>query len=309
MFSWIRRLLSTVRPPLAPDTTTTIRTLSALHAAGLSPRRVFEELARDPRHGDIPVLVRRAIAAGGNPHDALITLTRESTPPWRALGACWSISRTTGAPLGLALEALAEALADISRTQRGVRAALAGPRATMRLVMVLPVIGVLGGELGGQNTASFLLGSSLGLGLLALGALMMAGAWWWLRLLQDRASPPEGALGLELDLFAIATGGGALPEKALALVDEVCEAFTLPVGDPDALRELVALSRRAGIPVAGLATSTALLRRDVLRTDSEERLATLGVSVVVPLGLLVLPAFVVVAVIPMAVGLWQGSLG
>ena len=111
-----------------------------------------------------------------------------------------------------------------------------------------------------------------------------------------------------MDLFAIATGGGALPERAQDLVTKVCSEYSLDVGEADSLHNLVSLSRRAGVPVAGLARASARLRRDLGRTNAEERMARLGVSVVMPLGLLVLPAFVLVAVVPMAVSLWEGSL-
>jgi hypothetical protein len=157
-----------------------------------------------------------AIDDGVNPHDALRSLTTDAGPSWRALGACWAIARVSGAPLGPALEALAEALSDISRTKRQITAALAGPKATMRLVMALPVIGIIGGELGGQSSLAFLVGTGLGASVLALGTAMMLGAWWWLRLLAERAKPDPAALGLEMDLFAIATGGGALPEWTAA---------------------------------------------------------------------------------------------
>ena len=205
-------------------------------------------------------------------------------------------------------EALAEALTDISRTQRQITAALAGPKATMRLVMALPVIGIIGGELGGQSSLGFLLGTGLGASVFALGAAMMLGAWWWLRLLAERAKPDPGAIGLEMDLFAIATGGGALPERAHDLVSSVCSEYLVERGEADALSHLVALSRRAGVPVAGRARASARLRRDLGRPNAEDRMARLGVSVVMPLGLLVLPAFVLVAVVPLAVSLWEGSL-
>jgi len=307
MFSWIPRLRHKSRKS-SPDAVAAIRTLSALHQAGLSPPSMWAELAHDSRHGDIPIAMTNVIAEGANPHDALQSVTAEADPSWRALGACWAIARVSGAPLGQALEALAEALTDISRTQRHIAAALAGPTATMRLVMVLPVIGVIGGELGGQSSAAFLFGTGLGASVLALGVAMMCGAWWWLRLLAERAKPDPADLGLELDLFAIATGGGALPERAQAVVMSVCSDYGMQLGDPHALERLVALSRRAGVPVASLARASARLRRDLGRTDAEERMARLGVSVVMPLGLLVLPAFVLVAVVPMAVSLWEGSL-
>ncbi len=306
MFSWIPRFLAPRNTP-APDPVEAIRTLAALHQAGLSLPSVWAELASDPRYGEMPVAITGAIEGGVNPHEALQSLTKNADAPWRALGACWAIARESGAPLHPALEALAEALGDISRTKRQISAALAGPKATMRLVMALPIIGVIGGELGGQSSVAFLFGTGLGASVLALGVAMMLGAWWWLRLLAERATPDPDALGLEMDLFAIATGGGALPERAQELVGAVCSEYSLEMGEPQRLGNLVALSRRAGVPVAGLAKASATLRRDLGRTNTEERLARLGVSVVMPLGLLVLPAFVLVAVVPMAVALWEGS--
>ena len=307
MFEWIPRFgPRKTQPPTDP--VAAIRTLAALHQAGLSLPSLWAELARDPRHGQIPLAMTTAIAEGTNAHDALQLLTTDGDPSWRALGACWAIARVSGSPLGPALEALAEALTDISRTQRQITAALAGPKATMRLVMALPVIGIIGGELGGQSSLGFLLGTGLGASVFALGAAMMLGAWWWLRLLAERAKPDPGAIGLEMDLFAIATGGGALPERAHDLVSSVCSEYLVERGEADALNHLVSLSRRAGVPVAGLARASARLRRDLGRTNAEERMARLGVSVVMPLGLLVLPAFVLVAVVPMAVSLWEGSL-
>lgn len=307
MFAWIPRPHLKKRNS-SLDAVTAIRTLAALHQAGLSVPTLWAELASDSSHGAIPVTITSAIAEGVNPHDAVQSVTAEADPPWRALGACWAIARVSGAPLGPALEALAEALTDISRTQRQITAALAGPRATMRLVMALPVMGVMGGELGGQSSVAFLFGTGLGASVLTLGAAMMLGAWWWLRLLAERAKPDPSALGLELDLFAIATGGGAFPERAQVAVMSVCSDYALEIGEPQALERLVALSRRAGVPVTALARASAHLRRDLGRIDAEERMARLGVSVVMPLGLLVLPAFVLVAVVPMAVSLWEGSL-
>lgn len=45
-----------------------------------------------------------------------------------------------------------------------------------------------------------------------------------------------------------------------------------------------------------------------LRTQAEGKVERLGVVRVLLLGLLRLPAFVLVAVVPMAVSLWEGSL-
>jgi tight adherence protein B len=290
------------------DPVEAIERLGVLTGAGLSLASTWEELATTDHNGDIPIQINEAIRGSENPHDAIIRITRQGEEPWRALGACWMVARASGAPMAPALHALAEALSDRARTIRQVKGALAGPRATMRLVMVLPLVGILGSALGGADPVGFYFSQALGIGLLLGGVLMLGGAWWWLRLLSHRAVPDESSLSLELDLFAIASGGGALPEAAKKTVVSALEHFDLPRANDDPTSALCALSRRAGVPIAGLARGSAARARDILRSDAEERIQRLGVAVVLPLGVLVLPAFVMVAIIPMAIGLWQGAV-
>jgi len=283
--------------------------VSALHLAGLSLTRAFAEVAALEGSGLTPRAISEAIAQGIAPHDAIAAVTKAASEPWRAVGACLGIARVTGTSVAPALGALAEALRDRARTERAVAAALAGPKATMRLVLVLPIVGMLGGALGGQGTLAFLVSTPLGIGLLLSGAIMMAMAWGWLRHLSARALTPAGSLSLECDLFASATGAGALPERARAIVVEKMAVFGLARAETSQLDGLISLSRRAGVPVAALARSRAALNRDLARTDAEDRLQRLGVAVVLPLGVLVLPAFVLLAVVPMALILWDGAVG
>jgi tight adherence protein B len=285
-----------------------IATLSALYTAGVSLSTAWSEVAALEGAGDVPATICEAMSAGESPHDAIARITQGADESWRAVGACWAIARECGAPVAPALGALAEALRDSSRTERQISAAVAGPRATMRLVMVLPIVGALGGALGGFDTLGFLVTTAAGGGLLVAGALMMAGAWWWLRLAVARASPPPGALSLELDLFAVATQGAALPERASILVSENLTRYSLLSPERSVVPSLISLSRRAGVPVSALARSAASVHRDTVRTDAENRVQRLGVAVVLPLGLLVLPAFVMVAIVPLAVSLWSGAL-
>jgi len=308
MLRWISKWRGGASPP-EREISEVIATLSALHHAGLSVARAWSEVASIEGTGAVPRAIIEAISAGASPHEAIGAVTLEAPESWRAVGACWAISRATGAPLSPALAALSEALRDCARTERAVAAALAGPQATMALVLALPLVGMLGSALGGGDSIGFLLTTALGRGLLCAGVIMMTLAWWWLRTARTRALPEPGALSLELDLFASACGGGALPERARSVVEKNLQLYRLTAGRSSELATLIALSRRAGVPVATLARSRAALDRDVARADAEHRLQRLGVAVVMPMGLLVLPAFVVLAVVPMAVGLWSGALG
>jgi tight adherence protein B len=175
----------------------------------------------------------------------------------------------------------------------------------MRLVMGLPLLGLGAGLITGVNGFPVLFATPLGLSALAGAGVLMSVAWWWMRILQRDAlaRPDPGEISLEL--FAIATAGGALPEAAWERVQTALVNFHLPGSESIEVTELSELSRRVGVPVSGLARQHSGLMRQRWRTDALERINRLGVQVVIPLGVLVLPAFVLVAVIPLGLAIWS----
>ena len=98
-----------------------------------------------------------------------------------------------------------------------------------------------------------------------------------------------------------------MPERARGLVEKAMADYRLDEGDTEQIQRLSSLSRRAGVPIAFLAREHSRVHRDIARTNAMEKVERLSVSVVLPLGLLVLPGFVLVAVVPMALGLWAGT--
>jgi len=289
------------------DVSDTVARLATLLTAGLQPLSAWQELAHDSPGVVCAEIVAR-VEGGQSIHLAIAEVTAEQTVAWRSLGACWSVARHSGAAVGPALMALSQALADVQNTHREIRVALASPLATIRMVMVLPLVAVLSSLLSGVGVAHTVFLSPVGLGLLAVGSLMMAGAWWWSNQLAEAAKPSESAFSLELDLFAVACSGGALPEPAQATVLAAVEEYRLAPLAHDEVGALVALSRRAGVPVKNLATAHSGLVRRRNRSVAKEKVERLGVAVVLPLGLLVLPAFVLMAVVPMALALWGNGL-
>lgn len=101
----------------------------------------------------------------------------------RSLAACWEVSAQAGAGFEAAVDRLAQAarIADDIRGQLDVQ--LAGPRATGRLLALLPLIGIALGELAGADGIGWLLGSPLGLACLVLGVgLDVLGFVWTSRI-------------------------------------------------------------------------------------------------------------------------------
>jgi len=98
-----------------------------------------------------------------------------------------------------------------------------------------------------------------------------------------------------------AFGGDA--EQVLAELAEVDAGRWRSLADP------LLLSVRTGAPVAELLSSAASSARSRRRWDAEAAAAALSASLVLPLGLCTLPAFLLLGVVPVVISLARGVLG
>ena len=122
-----------------------------------------------------------------------------------------------------------------------------------------------------------------------------------------RARPKDPAPGIGCDLMAIAVSGGSALDHARAIVDETVARFCLPavVG----VDEVLELSRSAGVPAAELLNSQAEELRRVATAHAQEDAAALGVRLMLPLGLCILPAFMVLGVVPLLIAVISSTVG
>jgi tight adherence protein B len=101
----------------------------------------------------------------------------------RGLAACWTVCSTTGSGLVAAVDRLAEAQRAAAAQRRAVAVELAGPRATARLLALLPLVGLLMAAGLGAAPLQFLLWTLPGRLCLVLGvALEVMGLRWTTRL-------------------------------------------------------------------------------------------------------------------------------
>jgi tight adherence protein B len=151
--------------------------------AGVLPDRalvVAAGSARDPA-------LRRAASFALCAEDPTEAMLSSEQPVVRALGAAWRLSATAGAPLAPAAARLASTCRGQAEALRELRAALAGPRASARILAGLPVLGLLLGQAMGGHPTRVLLTTGLGHGCLAAGCLAIAAGLWWTRVLVRRA--------------------------------------------------------------------------------------------------------------------------
>ena len=163
-----------------------LRTLSAELRAGCAPTEALR------RAGGTPPLWPRALAAAhfGEPVDGGLIEDAKSDSEislqLRQLAACWNVGVTRGSSLALSVERLALSIRAQQELRSTLRNELSAPRATSRMLALLPLIGILMSYLLGANPIGWFLGSPAGLVVFATAvALTVVGALWTRRIVNQ----------------------------------------------------------------------------------------------------------------------------
>ena len=159
--------------------------LAAELRAGVPSTDALERIAEAP--GSAEVVVPRALQAVRSGSDVAQSLRWDSTAAGaeglRAVAACWDVALGSGAAMSPALALLVRGLRAEQAHRQEVAAMLAGPRATARLLAVLPGAGILMGIGLGVDPLALLIGTPVGAALLAAGGgLLLIGLAWTERL-------------------------------------------------------------------------------------------------------------------------------
>lgn len=285
---------------------------AVLLRGGLLAARAIEVLA-DTDTGGVGAAAGRIfdrIALGRRPS---VAIAAENGPDWRYLAAAWEAAGLSGAPLSDALTRLAEALDGLRRLadRRGVL--LSGPRATVRLVAVLPILALLLGIILGFDPLPVLLGP-IGGASAAVGAVLLWAGVVWARALADRELGAERVAGLELELLRIAAHGGVDLRAGVRRAVDCADLHGVEwVRFDDLCRGSRVRRALESASETGVGFGDALLRFAVERRESahaalERSAERLGVRILVPLAVCVLPAFVLLGVVPVLIAVLGGVL-
>lgn len=294
--------------------------LAVLLAAGVSPSTVWGYLDETDGHSagersSIPDRLRdidRAARRGDDVAAAILAgaSTSDQDDAWRGVAAAWAVSTEAGSPVAPAFRAFAGVLRGIERSRRDVEVALAGPVVSSRIVLALPVVAVGLGIALGFDVLGVLFGTVAGMVCLVVGVTLAALAVFWVRHLTARARRADSTPGLRAELVAIAMSGGTSAARAVDLVERTLVRVGLSEeagGGAGSIERILTLSRRAGVPAAELLRSEAESERLRAATDGAARAARLGSLLLVPLGVCVLPSFLVLGVVPMVLSLLSST--
>ena len=284
-------------------------------APGDAPQAGSAETLREvdsPRDADGPReaarLIGDALAAGERAGPAIASI---GGPDWRVLAVAWRLAEESGSPLAPALERIGEGLQELERLRMRREVLLAGPRATSRTILALPPVAVAVGWGLGFDPFSVLLGPT-GAVLLLLGLGLLLGGMRWSQRLQSAVAGSDVVEGLEFELTWVALGGGAAPPAAVKRVADAVDDFAAEWVQFDSftreapLATVIDAAMRSGIPLRSLLLSEATQKRAGVHSKLERDAERLAVRILLPLGVCVLPAFLLLGVVPVVVSMFGG---
>jgi tight adherence protein B len=300
------------RTSAGPDAGTVLQ-LAVLLQAGLPPEQAWRHLAETDATARAVVAGLDATAAGAPP-ERLVAAIAAAGSGWAEVARAWSVATAVGAPLADSLRGMASALRDAAEVRDEVRVVLAEPAATARLLTWLPLVGMLLGTALGVDSLTTLVTTPPGVSCLVGGLALLVVARWWTATLVRRAQPRERVPGLRAELLAVAVSGGVSLERAREIVSTTAaDDATLSPREADARGEaaeterVLELSRSAGVPAAELLRAAAALARQRARTAGRLSASRLATRLLLPLGVCTLPAFLLLGVAPMLLGLLSST--
>lgn len=134
------------------------------------------------------------VAARGDPAELAEAIDATSARAPATFGglhhvaACWRVVSSSGAMLAPAIDRIGDALHDEAELERALAGSLAAPRATVRILACLPIIGLLLGTAVGAHPLRFLFGSPAGVACLVVAIAFDAAGIWWAQRIAARAA-------------------------------------------------------------------------------------------------------------------------
>lgn len=252
----------------------------------------------------------------------------------RAVVLCHVMCESTGAPLSGLLTSLSNGLRDSSDATRARTAAFAGAKSTARVLMALPLFAIALGYAMGANPLRVLLTSTHGVLILGAGLLLTAIGYAWMNRMLAVARGVRAEIDplIVIDLIASVVRSGIPLAAACARIGEALEntppgpalleagralargmppkdALAKLEGDLAALKSAASLSHATGARLAPILAAVTRDRRRARVREVDEASAKLAVRLVLPTGVTILPAFVLLGIVPIITDLVTTHFG
>lgn len=206
----------------------------------------------------------------------------------RDLERILEVNKRVGGPLIGTLQRFSQVLRKREELAEEIQIAATGPKASARLVMNLPILVLVGGAVSGIPVIRLFASSWIADLSVAFGLLLYWLGSRWINRLLAKAESSTSDPGFNLEILAISVGAG-LPLRVASNELGIEESEIQFLGSETPTMQL--LTERA----------------DELRLASynvdRKRIQKTSVAILWPLGVTVLPAFVLVAIVPLALAM------
>jgi tight adherence protein B len=192
--------------------------------------------------------------------------------------------------------------------ENGAKLRIAGtvPKATARLVLLLPLGSSLLGQLLGLGSIVVFFESMPALVSLLIGLLLLMAAQAWTQRILLSASRLQQGDQIVLDAIALCLDAGLPLKQSQGIVlTSYVERFDIDVSEQtkSEVTELARFSELYGAPIAKLLRNRAEESRREAANSHNENLERVSIRLLAPLAVFVLPAFVLITVLPISISL------
>ena len=274
--------------------------MATLLRAGLDTEAVWAAIDEPPAHE-----VCRRVRSGVPVHQAVAAL--EATGEWAVISDVWSYASRTGIPRAEICEVVGAALENLRSLRRAAETARSGTQMSVRVLAALPPVGVVMAALMGLDTFGFMVGTGLGWSCASVGAGLSVWGWRWMARLVADVPLPELTTGVLCDLAAHTVRSGISGAAMVSALEPLAARWSA-ADQLEVIRTVAQSSRSTGMPMASaLAAWADSLRRGA--ADAAQRaIEQLPSRLVVPVGVCLFPAFILLVVVPTVVAMASRTL-
>lgn len=275
--------------------------MSTLLRSGLGPEAVWSAIDSEAAR-TVTRLVRRGI-----PLQQAIAGLGEAGE-WAVIADVWMHATQTGVPRADLCERIGMALDEVQQLRRQVHTAKASTMMSVRILAALPPVGLAGGTVLGLDMVGFLWGTGIGAICAGAGVGLAFAGWRWMSRIVALVPMVGITAGLLCDVAAHTARAGIGTASVVSSVNHLANRWD-SAAELDIVRKVVESSRHTGLPIASALAAWANSLRRSASDAAQLAIEQVPGRLVVPVGVCLFPAFVLLVVVPAIAAMAGRSLG
>ncbi|MFN6316175.1 MAG: hypothetical protein ACK4VJ_05940 [Rhodoluna sp.] len=214
-----------------------------------------------------------------------------------------AVALETGSAAATEISLIADQIAELEKSRQRIEILRAAPRASVRLIIWFPVVVFALAELSGFGLIESIIRQPVLLASVGIGFCLLIIAKFSTGRFVRAVGPEQSSTGLFLLGVAMNLGAGGSIENSRTLATGMFQkVYGISPEETEiaAFREIAELSEQTGNPAGELFRRQADILQRLEQLEIGKRIEKLSIRLLLPLGLLVLPAFILMALVPLS---------